>query len=325
MDKFGNLEDPVFSPRLAATFKPAADHAVRVSFNRAFRSPSVTNNYLDTSIVVPTDLSGLAPLLPPPLSRWCRRRFRLTVRAVGSHLPVGTIEQDELVEESLTAYEIAYNGTVGRTSFSAAFYVNDMDDQINFSQLPSESGSLYGGQSAAGMAASAGSPDGDGGSRDLSAAHGLHLLEPRARSARRGSSCPSITRSVIQWVPSPTTRGRATRTVLDDPEPYPTQELALPPTHRFNIGFSFDNASFLGSGSVNYSAERVLERCAHEPVPRFHGGIRDGQRQLRRQVGAGESHDPGARDEPVQPDIQQHVFGDIIKASVVGEVKFRLP
>jgi hypothetical protein len=24
-------------------------------------------------------------------------------------------------------------------------------------------------------------------------------------------------------------------------------------------------------------------------------------------------------------DIQQHVFGDIIKASVVGEVRFRLP
>ena len=62
--------------------------------------------------------------------------FPLTVRAVGSRLPIGTIAQDELVEESLTAYEIAYNATVGRTTFGAAFYVNDMDDQINFSQLP---------------------------------------------------------------------------------------------------------------------------------------------------------------------------------------------
>ena len=90
VDKFGNLEDPVFSPRLAATFKPAADHAVRFSFNRAFRSPSVTNNYLDTSIVVPTDLSGLAPLLGP-LAPLVAAPFPLTVRAVGSNLPVGTI------------------------------------------------------------------------------------------------------------------------------------------------------------------------------------------------------------------------------------------
>jgi outer membrane receptor protein involved in Fe transport len=53
VDKFGNLSDPVFSPRLAATFKPTPNHSVRVSFNRAFRSPSVTNNYLDIDIVVP--------------------------------------------------------------------------------------------------------------------------------------------------------------------------------------------------------------------------------------------------------------------------------
>jgi outer membrane receptor protein involved in Fe transport len=67
VDKFGNLSDPVFSPRLAATFKVVPDQSLRVSFNRAFRSPSVVNNYLQTSIFVPTDLSGLAPLLPPPL------------------------------------------------------------------------------------------------------------------------------------------------------------------------------------------------------------------------------------------------------------------
>ena len=42
--------------------------------------------------------------------RWWRAPFPLTVRAVGSRLPIGTIAQDELVEESLTAYEIAYNG-----------------------------------------------------------------------------------------------------------------------------------------------------------------------------------------------------------------------
>ena len=71
VDKFGNLSDPVFSPRLAAAFKPAAGHSLRVSYNRAFRSPSVINNYLDIAIVVPADLSALAPLLPPPLQPTC--------------------------------------------------------------------------------------------------------------------------------------------------------------------------------------------------------------------------------------------------------------
>src|SRR4029077_1366299 len=37
VDKFGNLASPVFSPRLAAIFKPVADQSLRVSFNRAFR------------------------------------------------------------------------------------------------------------------------------------------------------------------------------------------------------------------------------------------------------------------------------------------------
>ena len=42
VDKFGNLSDPVFSPRLAAVYKVTPAHALRGSFNRAFRSPSVT-------------------------------------------------------------------------------------------------------------------------------------------------------------------------------------------------------------------------------------------------------------------------------------------
>src|SRR5207244_2603269 len=57
VDKFGNLDDPVFSPRLAAVFKVLPDQSVRVSFNRAFRSPSVINNYLQANIISPVDLS----------------------------------------------------------------------------------------------------------------------------------------------------------------------------------------------------------------------------------------------------------------------------
>ena len=175
VDKFGNLDDPVFSPRLAAIFKPLDDHAVRVSFNRAFRSPSVINNYLDISIVVPTDLSALAPL------PGARAPFPLVVHAVGSRLPIGDNAQAELKEESLTAYEVAYTGTfASRTTVGAAFYVNDVDDNINFAQLPNIARSVHGGQPAAGLAAAAGDPHAAGAARHLPAADRVHLSEPRA-------------------------------------------------------------------------------------------------------------------------------------------------
>ena len=62
-DKFDNIEDPVFSPRVALILKPAADHAVRLSFNKAFRSPSLINNYLETAIVNQLNLGAINPAL----------------------------------------------------------------------------------------------------------------------------------------------------------------------------------------------------------------------------------------------------------------------
>ena len=96
VDKFGNIASAVFSPRLTATFKPVPDHAIRVSFNKAFRAPSMINNALDIQIVVPTDLSGLAPLLPAALRRLVAAPFPLVVRAVGSDLPIGATPQQQL-------------------------------------------------------------------------------------------------------------------------------------------------------------------------------------------------------------------------------------
>ncbi|RPH60280.1 MAG: TonB-dependent receptor, partial [Acidobacteria bacterium] len=128
VDKFGNIEDAVFSPRLSAIFQPTADHSLRVSFNRAFRSPSTINNYLNIALVAPVNLSALSPLLAA---------FPLVVKAVGSELPIGTTPQAPLREESLTAYEFAYTGVVrDRTTVGVAFYINDMDDNINFVTLP---------------------------------------------------------------------------------------------------------------------------------------------------------------------------------------------
>ena len=86
VDKFGNIEDPVFSPRVSIMFKPTPDHSIRASYNRAFVSPSFINNYLDQNISNPeahrpaaargADRAAAGALVPPP--------FLLTVNAFGN-------------------------------------------------------------------------------------------------------------------------------------------------------------------------------------------------------------------------------------------------
>ena len=47
VDKHSRLEDPVFSPRLAFVFKPILNHNFRITYNRAFSTPSTNNLFLD--------------------------------------------------------------------------------------------------------------------------------------------------------------------------------------------------------------------------------------------------------------------------------------
>ncbi len=47
LDKHSRLESAVLSPRAALVFKPAADQALRLTFNRAFSTPSNNNLFLD--------------------------------------------------------------------------------------------------------------------------------------------------------------------------------------------------------------------------------------------------------------------------------------
>ena len=181
VDKFGNLSDPVFSPRLAAVFKPVNDHAIRVSFNRAFRSPSVINNFLDISIVTPQDLSGLAPLLPPPLQPLVAQPFPLVVKAVGSNLPIGSTPQAELTEESVTAYQVAYTGSIRRPHDARGRVLREQSrPQHQLRAAPEQRRPLHGGQPAARLAAAAGHSRGARAAGHLPAPHGVHVSQPRA-------------------------------------------------------------------------------------------------------------------------------------------------
>jgi len=321
VDKFGNLSDPVFSPRLSATFKPAPDHALRVSYNRAFRSPSVINNFLNLAIVSPTDLSGLAPLLPPAFRPLVATPFPLIVKAVGSELPIGARAQGELTESSLDAYEVAYTGTfMNRATITASFYVNDLNDEINFVQLPNSLDPYTSANPPPGWVLPASL-------LDSLALQGIYLprtaftylnLGPVREKGVELSFDTRVTDSVnafanYSWQGEPD--------ILDDPDPYPTQELALAPTNRFNAGVTVNNAKFLGSASVNYSDKAFWSDVLTSP---FHG-FTDAYTMVHGSFGVkwmgGKVTTTVKATNMFNREIQQHVFGDIIKGSVVGEIR----
>ena len=202
VDKFGNLSDPKFSPRIAFIVKPAEDHSVTLSFNQAYRAPSVINNFLQTSIVSRIDLSGLAPLLPPPLQPAVAQPFPLIVNAVGSNLPIGGMAQDELIEESLTAYEVSYTGVLPRgTTLGGSFFVNQRDGSINFTALPASLDPYTAANPPPGWRLPPVVLGADGAIRDLSAANGIHVPEPRSHSPdRRGAVARSALLAVARRV-----------------------------------------------------------------------------------------------------------------------------
>lgn len=321
VDKFGNLSDPVFSPRLAAVVKAAPDHSFRVSFNRAFRSPSVINNYLDANIVVPTDLSGLAGLVPPAL---VAQPFPLVVRAVGSRLPIGATGQTELQEESLTAYEVAYNGTIKeRTSIGLAFYVNDLKNNINFTQL----------SPALDPYTALNPPPGwqlPPAVLTVLAQRGVFLprtaftylnLGPLRQKGLEVSLDHRIARGLSAYA---NYSWQADPKVLSDPNPFPLQELALPPTNRFNLGFSLDGPRFLGSATVSYSDRAFWS----DVLTSNYYGFTDSYTMVGATFGMkwkqGRVTTLVRANNLLNQDIQQHVFGDILKASALFEVRFKM-
>ena len=62
IDKHSHIEDPFFSPRAALVIKPTQENTLRLTYNRAFSTPSTSNLFLDR-VGVP-DVFGLGALEP---------------------------------------------------------------------------------------------------------------------------------------------------------------------------------------------------------------------------------------------------------------------
>jgi outer membrane receptor protein involved in Fe transport len=342
VDKFGNLDGAVFSPRVSVMFKPTPDHSIRASYNRAFVSPSFINNYLNQNIQfpAPVDLTPLKPLLgpagalvPPP--------FLLTVNAFGN---------PDMKEQSTDAYEIAYTGTFGgKTTVGLSFYLTDTNDNINFTYLfpPGTPGypppTYYGVTNPAKgvtlptpttpaqpitlspvlMGILAGIPPQFGGPIALpeKAATYLNLGPIRNRGVEVS----------IDHRFTPELSAFANYSWQDTPEvlsadagqiPYPISEVGLPSENRFNAGLGYAGKTLFGNANVNYAGKALWL----DVLNATYAGFTDAYTMLNATVGVKLADGKvtlslkgiNLTDEK----IQQHIFGDILKRSVVAELRF---
>ncbi len=303
LDRFDYLNDFVFSPRTTFMIKPFENHTVRLSFNRAYRSPSVINNHLEVTLVEPVDLTPFAFLNPAVANRI----YPLPVQSVGN---------PDLKEQSLDAYEIGYTGIVrSNTVLSASFYVNKMKNEILFTELTNERWT-------------AANPPPN---------WAFGLLPAAVINFVPGQSLParftylnfgkSTQKGLELGVDSSLNRylnvfANYSYQAKPVPHGFDISELNLPPKNRFNAGFGFTYSRFLGNLAVSYSDSAFWQDVLDD---RYHGttdaytlvnagfGVKWGDRLTTtvKVVNLGNA------------DVQQHVFGDILKRQVAGELRIQ--
>jgi hypothetical protein len=108
----------------------------------------------------------------------------------------------------------------------------------------------------------------------------------------------------------------------DEPEPdFDKSEINLPPTNRFNAGFNFSRDRFLGNFSVSFVDDAYFQDVLDA---RF-AGPTEAYTQVNGAFGMKFMSDKLQTTIKVinllNEDIQSHVFGDILKRQVIGEVR----
>ena len=314
VDKFDNIADPVFSPRLAAIIKPTEDQAIRVSFNKAFRSPSLINNYLSTAIVNQVDLGLINPA-------FAGKTYNFPVAATGN---------PDLTEESVDSYEIAYTGVIKkRATVSAAFYYTKNVDEIFFTQV--------------GRYRALNPPPGwTAALAPLPPSTALGVLEvlPPACASLTAQCDKGGLPSEFSYRNLGTEKNKGIELGIDgavnralnvfanysyqtDPNvDFATSEVNFAPNNRVNVGFSYSEGHYLGNLSVAYVSDAFWQDVLDA---RF-AGPTEAYTQVNGAFGVKFAKDKVTASIKVinllNEEIQSHVFGDIIKRQVMGELRF---
>jgi outer membrane receptor protein involved in Fe transport len=249
-------------------------------------------------------------------------------------IPLGTrlVGNRDLVQEKLTAYEAAYTGTFGgKTTVGLAFYINDQDDNINFVTSP-----------------------------ELIAASGREAFY-NSRNPPPGwpfpaslLDLPALQAAVFGRVPATFTylnlgpiRNKGFEVSVDhdfshkvaafanyswqarpkpleaDPDqfPYAQEEIGLPAKNRANGGLTYNDSRFLGNVTVNYADKSFWSDVL---TSNFHG-FTDAYTLVNTTLGVKWAQGKVTTSIKVtnllNEEIQQHIFGDVLKRSIVGELR----
>ena len=302
LDHFDILTDPVFSPRTTFMIKPNEANTFRISYNQAYRAPSMTNNWLDTAILQQFNMGALSPAL-------AGRIYTFPMGAQGS-----MVTGADLRRTALKAYEIGYTGTIAnRAQISFAWYYNDTKDDVYFTpdQFYSSTNVPPGWPlppSYLDAMAAAGSP---------LPAHYTYLNKGRLKATGVELGLDVLlARGVNMYTnysysPDPTPSG-ANFTIAD---------VNLPPHNRFNAGVNFNLSRYMGEVSLSYQDKAYWKDVL---APLYEGwtqafttvnasfGVKFAGGKLVTTIKANNLFNQV---------MQQHVFGDIIKRQIVAEAR----
>lgn len=341
MDRFAHLDHWVHSPRLSAMWKPAGDQSIRLSFNRAFRAPSVVNTHLEQTVFSPsaTDLRPLAAALPALGPLLPREPFFLVLETFGN---------PNLREESVQALELAWTGRIGpRTTAGLAVYQADTDDNTNFTYLlptPENPEGLPGLEfySATRPARAVGAVSGSPitfspqimtALAALPPPFGPVILPQRVATylnlgplRNRGVEI-SIEHRVSDRLRAFANYSRQARPSVLEPGPrqirFPLNEVGVAPASRLNAGLSWNGERAFSSLSLAHASRGFWNDVLNEP---YFGYTRaytllDGAAGVRLMSDRVALSLRGTN--LLDQEVQQHVYGDLLRRSLRVEVRLR--
>jgi iron complex outermembrane receptor protein len=278
----------VASPRLSVIVKPAPNHAVRLSANRAYRAPTLVENFIDTTI-------PNVVVLPPANAVF------FASRVAGNQ---------NLEPESSTAFELGYSARFHRYYVDASIYRNTVKNNTVF--FPSE---FY-------------SPADPPAGWPLPPATVPVFALPKTftffnvgRARNEGLDLSA------EFRPRPTATARASYTYQRDPQvendhPFVPLVVNRPPRHMASVSGEIHEARWFAGASVTYS-DRAF--WADVLDPRFWGSTEaytlvsaSGGRHFgaRTEVAIEGTNLFDRR-------VKQHVFGDVIGRKMTMRVRYR--
>jgi hypothetical protein len=251
---------------------------------------------------------------------------------------IPTVTQPDLVETEINAYEVSYTGIVARrATVTAAWYLNETKNDVFFTQVASYRAtnmppgwsqtfpfplnvlfieSLY---CPPGATPTPARPCPFGAGNGLPSAFSYRNLGKVRQKGLELGVDGSVNKQVSAFInysyqPTPEAIG------------FPSSEMNLPPKNRFNLGVNYNGPRIVGNLAVNYQDKAYWQ----DVLDARYAGYTDAFTQVNTTVGVKLGKITKDTTQYMlqlkivnlfNEEIQQHIFGDIFRRQVTGELR----